>query len=242
MRTVIDRIVEEGHKLLTVVENGKKPVARNWPNLIIEPSEIIAHVQRGGNVGWQHGLGTIAIDCDGRPSAEETWKLFGPFSTIVRTRRGIHFICAYDGDDIGNFVKARGLFDIRGKHGYTVCPPSRIDGFQYEFVEGYDEIRKDYMTVFDPEWLPKQTVSMEQAEKSGDMVVRAVHWTNAIPGEPEGYRDNKLFYVACKLVRFFGLSKIEAYPILVSFAARCEPPVTNQKQLLRKLDEAEKGK
>ena len=153
---MIERLIEEGHKLLLVAKNSKKPVTRNWPNRKVDPSEIIAHFKRGGNVGWQHGLGTIAIDCDSRDSAVSVYKQFGPFQTIVRTRRGIHFLCAFDGLGIGNFVNVNGLFDFRGKHGYTVCPPSRIDGFQYQFVEGHDEIRREQMTVFKPSWLPRK--------------------------------------------------------------------------------------
>lgn len=149
-------------------------------------------------------------------------------------RPGVHFILRTI-KGVRNAVKVNGCpYDIRGNgNGYIKL---------YGFLDGYDCLDPMKLDPVRPEWLPKEKpVNNEPLEKSGDMVMRAVHWTNAIPGEQEGYRDNKLFYVACKLVRSFGLSKTEAYPILVSFAVRCAPPITNQRVLLRKLDEAEKG-
>lgn len=234
-------MIEEGHKLLLVCENAKKPVARDWPHKLEGPAEIIAHLEQGGNIGWQHGLGTIAIDCDKREAAECVWRRFGPFRTIVKTPRGFHFICYFDSSQIGNYVNVHGMFDVRGHHGFTVCPPSQVNGSGYAFVDGYDKTKRELMTVFRSEWLPQRRSATNQPfDKKGDMVCRAVLWTNAIPGEAEGNRDNKCFYVACKLIRSFELSVAEAWPILLSFNARCKPPLTNLRHLKRKLYEAQK--
>ena len=226
-------IREQNHKLIPLA--GKRPIYKEWQNIEATVKQIESWYRKKYSFGLVCDK-LCALDFDDIEFGRKWFAIHAPLRCALQLspRPGVHIILRTI-EGVRNAVKVHGCpYDIRGGgNGYIKL---------YGFIDGYDCLDPEKLDPVKPEWLPKEkSVHNDPVEKSGDMVMRAVHWTAAIPGQKEGYRDNKLFYVACSLIKKFGLSKAEAYPILVSFAARCEPPINNQRVLLRKLDEAMKG-
>ena len=104
--------------------------------------------------------------------------------TVVETRRGVHFYFRNPGH-FGNAVKANGKWDIRGNNGYVICPGSIVDGWQYQFVRGYDEWNPALMEPFRDEWLPPASEPIAR-DVSGDSVLRAREYLKTIEGAVSG--------------------------------------------------------
>jgi len=51
---------------------------------------------------------------------------------------------------------------------------------------------------------------------------------------------NKLFYACCGVLRKFGLSLDQAWPLLLEYNSRCQPPFS-ERELLHKAEDALKG-
>jgi hypothetical protein len=72
-----------------------------------------------------------------------------------------------------------------------------------------------------------------------DAVSRAAAYVAKIPGAVSGQNGHdRTFHVACVLVKGFGLSRDEAWPIITTWNATCEPPWTDR-ELQHKLRSAE---
>jgi len=226
----------EQHPLVILGAGAKTPLHKNWPKRSVSLFEVQKAFRDKLNLGIRCDNLTV-IDFDAKEPAREFFRKYeSVIKIIVETRRGIHFYFARA--EMGN--KQNREFDVRsGPGGYVVAPGSVVQDHLYKFVPGF-ELSED-LGQLPKELLNKletPTGTQQKFEQKGDMVARAVAYVESIPGESEGNRDNKLFYVACKLLGF-GLSKDQAYPILLAYNQRCEPPV-DTKRIFRKLEEAER--
>lgn len=188
------------------------------------------------NLGWiQDSVATL--DFDDIRIAREFWKTHGPFRcALSRTRRGIHMVFRNPG--VGNAVNVNGLYDVRGKKGYILCPGSRVKKHLYHFIDGYNETDPTKLDEFREEWMPKKT-PVREFEKEFDMVIRARGYLKTVEGAISGSNGHsKTLYAACCLIHKFGLSVDQAWPLMLEYnESKCCPP-WSAIDLKRKLSEA----
>ena len=232
--SILHRIHDSGHPLMPLRINSKLPLEKAWQKRPQKPWQLIQDFIRNGHPLGVRADNLTVVDWDNVDGAR-TWfnEHKSHIRMIVKTKRGVHFYFSR-----ANEGNTTGLFDVRsGNAGYVVAPGSTISGFTYTCPNGYDNIEN--ITPFNPAWLPqRETKPRTLIDVRGDMTYRAFKYVDAIPGVPEGRRDATCFAVACKLVRDFQLDVKEAWPILLSFNQRCDPPLTDMLQLKRKLYEA----
>ncbi len=90
-----------------------------------------------------------------------------------------------------------------------------------------------------PKPLKAPTTSPTRLDRS-QIVNRARAYINKMPPAVAGNNGhNQTFEVACKLILGFDLSQDEAYPIMLDYSARCQPP-WSENELLHKLADADK--
>jgi hypothetical protein len=132
--------------------------------------------------------------------------------------------------------------------GFTNHKPPAASCFLHSTHDGEPLGVADLPWMIPP--LPKTTVPPPETQEAarrgliaggpGDRIARAGKYVAKVPGAVSGQKGhNTTFRVACKLVLGFGLSEDEAWPILVEYNARCEPPWT-EKELRHKLQDAAK--
>ena len=230
----IERFVEAGQRVHPL--NGKVAVHKDWPNIESAIEDVRDwHAQGFRSFGLITDKAAV-LDFDDTKAAREFFK---EHQSIIKTRRGVHFYFRNPGH-IGNAVKAHGKWDIRGNNGYVVCPGSIVDGWQYQFVKGYDEWNPALMEPFRDEWLPHPS-KLVACDLSGDTVLRAREYLKTIEGAVSGQRGHDTtFRVACVLTQKFGLSHEQAYPLLLEWNEKCQPKWSS-KELLHKLEDSLDG-
>ena len=124
-------------KLVKLASESKEPIARvSWKKLISDdPAVCQKWIGEGFNVGFpltENGCSVVDFDTGVDPAREFFTKYRELCRVIVLTRRGVHFF-------FSGSTKTRKFEygDIKG-NGYTVFPPSVVNGFQYRFAEGYE--------------------------------------------------------------------------------------------------------
>lgn len=237
MLSMIERFAEF-HNLHPL--SGKKPVFKEWPQ-ITSTVEDIQHWYAEGSRSFGLITDRVAVlDFDDKDLGRTFFKEHQSIvKTIVETKRGVHFYFRNPGH-IGNAVKVDGKWDVRGINGYVVCAGSIVDDWEYRHIEGYDEWNPELMEPFRDEWLPKRS-EMNAADVSGDLVIRAREYLKTIEGAVSGSNGHAAtFRVACVLTQKFGLPIEQAYPLLLEWNEKCDPPWT-AKELRHKLEDAEKA-
>jgi hypothetical protein len=119
--------------LLPLAPNSKQPLkGMDWHRRITDdPAEHSAWIARGWNVGFAvEENGTVVVDFDEKEAARDFYRNHkGLLSVIVETRRGVHFM--FSGSTSTRKFEHG---DLKG-NGYTVFPPSTVDGWTYRFVQ-----------------------------------------------------------------------------------------------------------
>ena len=220
---------------------SKVPLHKDWPN---SPRPSVEDIHNWVGQDYNAGIrldNLVAIDWDVLAPARDWFcKHRRHVTTISITRRGVHMLFARGDQTVSSCRFEHG--DIKtGNAAQIVAPGSCVQGHVYRFAPGADALAG--LTTFNPIWFSHARSfrgTARQIPCGADRTLRAWHYVNAIPGVAEGNRDNKCFAVACKLVQGFGLGVAEAWPILLAYNARCAPPLTNMRQLKRKLLEAKR--
>jgi hypothetical protein len=136
--------------------NAKLPAARKggpWP-VTRDLDHIARHVATGGNVGLKAGATADLVihDIDNALAYAELWDLLGPLAdAIVQTASGkLHTYTRWVPGIPAKLVTPAGEVVGEPRRGETtagqvknnqqmgVCPPSRIEGRHYRFIEGVD--------------------------------------------------------------------------------------------------------
>lgn len=146
-------------RVVLLFPNSKLPAARKGDSWSVtgDRDRIVSHVRQGGNVGLRAGLSTNLVihDIDNSIAYAELWDELGPLAdATVQTASGkLHTYTRWapgipaklvtpDGEVVGE--PRRGemtLGQTENNQQMGVCPPSRIDGHSYRFLEGVDLTR-----------------------------------------------------------------------------------------------------
>jgi hypothetical protein len=80
----------------------------------------------------------------------------------------------------------------------------------------------------------------QQRTTHGDIANRVRKYLATIPPAVDGFGGHdQTYYVACRLVLGFALTPDQAYPFMVEYSERCQPP-WSEKEIRHKLDDANK--
>ena len=180
-------------------------------------------------------------DTDTRDKAVWWWENRTRTPWMVKTPRGgVHFYY------LGSPDLPNGQFndwDLRaGGKGYVVGPGSIRDNVRYELIGA---ITLD-LPAFDREWIPKRNGGRrEPLDDLDNDVLKRISRARAYVGkcEPAVSGDgghNKTMYVVGCLTQKFGLTADQAWPLLLEYNERCQPPWSTR-ELLHKLESALKG-
>lgn len=163
------------------------------------------------NIGcWPGRSGLIAFDMD-TPAAEQAARTCGLLAEpgpVVRTPHGKHLYFQRPPERCGN-VWVHGVLLARCDDGYTVLPPSRVDGADYRWIGKFDELKP----------LPPDVVALL---RNGN----GRHAPLELPAViPKGRRNDLLFRRGCAMRgQGFSAAAILA-AIAVENASRCKPPL-----------------
>lgn len=227
------------HRLHPLRKGDKRPAVNDWPNLNLTRSDLINWYNAGYHFGLITDVAAVLDFDEVEPARTFFRENRDVITTVVKTRRGIHFYFRND-DDTHNTT---GTPDVRGVGGYVVAPGSVAAGHTYSFVSGLDEIDPQRMTPLKEEWLPRQksTVSgagLDSLQNSGDMVYRAREYMKCVPGAISGSGGHACTMKAAGILcQRFGLSLDQAFPIMLEWNDRCVPPWTPH-ELKHKLESA----
>lgn len=192
--------------------------------------------------------GLVVFDCDDPEKVERVLAECGPTPHHLRTPRGGSHL-AYrrrKGVAVHNQVRVRGLpIDIRTDGGLELLPPSRTEHGSYEWLGAGLQPRTELPLArigWTRERSRKQTrrvieVVPGEADRR-HLVARARAYLACIPGAVSGQGGhNATFRVACILVKRFQLTDREAWPLLLEWNQKCEPP-WSERDLLHKISDA----
>ena len=172
--------------------------------------------------------GVVVVDADS-PAALR-WAtarlVYTPWQT--KTGKGFHLWYRHPGVRVPNRARietrdGRLAIDLRGDGGYVVVAPSvHASGVVYEEAGDWSQPR-DRVPVFWPGWLerplPTRAQRVVPTVAVSDLATRARAYLAAIPVPDIGHgSDTSTLYAACRLVRGFGLSAVEAEQLLWDWA------------------------
>lgn len=187
------------------------------------------------NIGIVTGAisGIAVVDCD-TPEAVDRFRNERKTPVVVKTPRGVHFYYRHPGEHVKT-CKGVG-FDIRGDGGYVVAPPSVVDGKQYEFQTGSEELKPVNLPLFDLNWVPKPKTETGSTEfdnkiRNGAAYIKTIHATQGNGG------DKATFVAACYL-KDSGMDQMEAWLAMLDWNQTNAKPPWNDKDLLHKLKSA----
>jgi len=194
--------------------------------------------------------GLVVFDCDDPEKAQLVLDECGETPHHLGTPRG-GFHLGYRrrrGVEVVNQVKVRGLpIDIRTDGGLELLPPSRTERGTYAWL-GAGLCPRPDLPVARIGWTRERSrrrahrvVELAPEELTGDrgrLVARARAYLACIEGAVSGQRGHdRTFRAACVLVRKFGLTEPEAWPLLCEWNRKCEPP-WSERDLAHKLSDA----
>jgi hypothetical protein len=192
------------------------------------------------NIGMKLGNGLMVLDRDGDNQGPYAG-LTSPFTVLTSRGEHLYFRTEQEGK---NRIKVDGLdVDVLFNGTSTLPPSQHPTGVLYRTKNGL--VRQEALPLFPPELLPKVQVFRQQmietVENRVALVERARNYVAKMPPAVSGNAGhNATFRVACKLMCYFGLTLNEAWPIMLEFSERCEPP-WDERSLYRKLTEAVKN-
>jgi hypothetical protein len=173
--------------------------------------------------------GLVVIDADDGDALAWCTRELPPTPWQSKTGKGVHLW--YDrppGVRVPNRVRietreGRWALDVRGDGGYVIAPPSvHANGAVYRFAGDWREPR-ERIPRFSPAWLerPDRPLSAPalappaSARRSTDVLDRARRYLSAIPRPAIGAgSDAATLYAACRLVKGFALSPVDAETLL----------------------------
>lgn len=193
--------------------------------------------------------GLVVFDCDDPEKVDRILAECGPTPHQLRTPRG-GFHLAFRrrrGVALRNQVKVRGLpIDIRTDGGLELLPPSCTENGSYEWI-GAGLQPRDELPVARIGWTRERSRKQTRrvVELPADLTLdrhrlvnRARAYIATIPGAVSGRGGhNTTFRVACVLVKKFQLTEQEAWPLLLEWNQKCEPP-WSERDLEHKLSDA----
>jgi hypothetical protein len=172
--------------------------------------------------------GFVVIDLDDLEA--KRWAVgrlpYTPWQT--QTPRGFHLWYRHPGVRVPNRARletpaGRLKIDVRGDGGYVIAPGSlHASGAEYLWAGNWSEPRERVPTFW-PGWLarPKRSTSSATTapRPTGELVDRGRAYLAAIPRPDIGNgSDTATLNAACRLVRGFGLSVVEAEALLWEWA------------------------
>ena len=213
---------------------GKRPAIPNWPQAATTDKEKLREWFSDGtkNIGLLTGRqnGIIVLDLDSNSAGEALFRKHPELcKVIVETRKGIHVYFRHPGPDVPNAVRITldGIeADIRGERGQVLCPPDRNGAHTYVFAEGHELRDLAQLPVLPERWIPRKHAQRVSGRIGGEMdkILRAQKYIDQIESIEFQGGDRACFRVCCVL-RDFGLSVTEAWPLLVLWnQARAKPP------------------
>jgi hypothetical protein len=151
---------------------------------------------------------------------------YTPWQT--QTSRGFHLWYRHPGVRVPNLARlqtpeGRLKIDVRGDGGFVIAPGSvHASGAEYLEAGDWNEPR-ERVPVFWPGWLARPQRSTSSAttapRPTGELVTRARAYLGAIPRPEIGCgSDVAVLSGACRLVRGFGLSAVDAEALLWEWA------------------------
>lgn len=184
------------------------------------------------NIGIVTGeiSGVAVVDCDTMEAANRFWNEC-PTPVVVETPKGFHFYYKHPGTSVKT-CQADG-YDIRGDGGYVVAPPSVVDGKNYRFYSGSEDLNPEMLPLFNLSWTPRQkseacSTGYEKKIRDGEAYVKKIY---AIQGNGG---DKSTYQVVWRL-RDSGMDELEAWAVLHRWNATNAQPPWNEKDLLHKL-------
>lgn len=196
-----------GWFVFPLTPNSKKPLpgSRGFKDASNDPA-VVAHMwdQAGANCNIGLIPATSCLICvDVDAGANNEWVEANlPPTMEVWSPNGVHLYYSTD-LKFGN-GKLRPHIDIRSAHGYSILPPSVVDGRTYEWDRERTEIVPLPQTIVNElsvtRYNERQEAPAEGREDEG--TVRAAQaWLDNQPADQDGY------VIACGLVRNFGLGE-----------------------------------
>jgi len=196
----------------------------------------------------------VAVDTDTREEAEHWYRTMPRTAAMVKSANGVHFWYRLkEGDVVRSRVRIAGLMrDIRAELSCAMAPPSlHPSGTHYEWV--YPDWELIDVPEFDLSWIEEESNGVRESARSsfsteGDMVHRARGYLQRVEPAVQGAGGhNKALYAASCLIQKFGLSIDAAWPLLLEWNDRCDPPwdisiPSERRDLYRKLEEAQRLK
>lgn len=189
--------------------------------------------------------GIVIFDCDDPAMADRVIAECGDTPYRVRTPRGGAHLGyrARRGVPLGNRVDVKGLkIDIRTTGGLALIPPSRTERGEYTWLGDGLPARAE-LPVARIGWTrerKRHAVATLLVTDPTDAVFRARAYLEKIEPAVSGQRGHdRAFRAACVLVRKFGLSYEQAWPLYVEWNANNVPPF-GERDLDHKLRDAAK--
>lgn len=178
--------------------------------------------------------GIVVVDCESREDAEWFWRHRGKTNVIVSTPRGFHLYFAWPGTTVNNGTHIDGRYDIRGDGGYVVCPPSVVNGHEYQFVRGCHIKDAETLPTFQLQWRwPNGPERQPKQHRRIGNAVSYIRQIRAVSGNG-GHSDT---WRAVNRLRDGGLSEAEALAALIEWnQTNCEPAWTTA-ELLHKVQD-----
>jgi hypothetical protein len=188
--------------------------------------------------------GMVLFDVDDITKVALVLEHCGDTPHKLRTPRGgVHLgYRKRKGSTVLNQVRIKGQpIDIRTDGGLEMIPNSVTPDGSYTWL-GKGLFAISELPLAKIGWTRQRTRRRFHAVtldgEPGMMVRRARAYVAKIPGAVSGQNGHRAtFRVACILILKFGMSAQEAWPLLLEFNERCEPPWT-EKELRHKLEDA----
>jgi hypothetical protein len=230
-------------------KSGKQPAIRTWKQLTIaawSEAEIRSFFgdDRDFNLGIVCGRvsGVVAVDADSQEAIDWVRRHLPVTPLVSRTGGGgEHHLYGWPGFEVRPGAKLRGMaLDLRGDDSFIVAPPSRhasARNYRWNF-EPTKEMLKG-LPLFDPAWIAdertfgKSKIAVDPVESRLRVIRRAMRYIDKVEPAVAGQGGhNSLFRAVCKLLKpepeGFGLKESEAWAIIASFNARCQPPFSDR--------------
>ncbi len=213
---------------------GKRPVLKDWPNRASRDPEQIREwfgpYRPGMLTGERNGIVVVDVD-DGIEELRRLYlSIFPRPPTVVLSTRGGHVYFRYPKHEVRNAAGAivNGIrADIRGDGGYVLVPGN---GNPHRFVEGL-ELDVDRLPSLDAVKIERKEVSHRRIDEDDVLqrIYRATKWIEKAEPAIAGQKGHsKFFYVCCALFQKFGLTLDQAYPMILVYNSRCQPPFSKK--------------
>lgn len=190
--------------------------------------------------------GMVVFDCEEIAKAKLVLDACGDTPHQLKTPRGVHLgYRRRKGVAVCNQVRIRGEpIDIRTDGGLEMIPNSETEHGRYEWIgDGIHPLSQ--LPVARIGWTRERHRQLMGSIVACDpdvMTQRARAYLACVEGAINGQRGHdRTFRVACKLThpppRGFGLTIMQAWPLILLWNEQCEPPWT-ERELLHKLQDA----